>query len=276
MKKTLKAFTLIELIVVIAILGILMAGIMRMYSPVQSLYSDSQAISNSQSVENAIAGYIVNNTRNATNLWVYTDMASADAAIQDFLDKGPSVVVKDTTTGSPTYGRMIGRTAVKEDIYCICVNHATDYTVDGNAVASNNKAFRGRLVSKVKGSTASCSETQSAFKYDGTSGSYMVFGSAYYGTADYFVKLDNISASGMEVSVRTEYYPTKSKNVNSVFRKGNGTFTENVSTRETVKFANNGVPRIVNDAVQIFGAQDTTASPSITTPKNYYIVYTLD
>ena len=41
MKKKFKAFTLIELIIVMAIFGILMAGLMNFFSPIRETYVDS-------------------------------------------------------------------------------------------------------------------------------------------------------------------------------------------------------------------------------------------
>ena len=68
MKKKLKAFTLIELIVAIAVFGILMAGIVRMIEPLSSTASSSAVLNNQRNVENAIVTYLGENLRYASNL----------------------------------------------------------------------------------------------------------------------------------------------------------------------------------------------------------------
>ena len=89
MKKKLKAFTLIELIVAIAVFGILMAGIVRMIEPLSSTASSSAVLNNQRNVENAIVTYLGENLRYASNLAIIKG-GTPDNAVQKFIDLAPS------------------------------------------------------------------------------------------------------------------------------------------------------------------------------------------
>ena len=66
--KKLKAFTLVELIVAIAIFGIIMAGIMQMISPINENATAAKVMNNQQNVENSITTFIGERVRYSTNL----------------------------------------------------------------------------------------------------------------------------------------------------------------------------------------------------------------
>jgi len=85
MMKKLKAFTLIELIIVMAILVILMAAIMRMFVPIRETYVDTTLYENQRTVQNGIITYITESVRYSTDLGVYNDgISSAEDAVEAF------------------------------------------------------------------------------------------------------------------------------------------------------------------------------------------------
>lgn len=71
MKKFLKGFTLIELIIVMAILTILMAAIMRMFKPIRSTYVDATLYENQRTAQNGIVQYLAESIRYSTDLGIY-------------------------------------------------------------------------------------------------------------------------------------------------------------------------------------------------------------
>ncbi|MBO5001377.1 MAG: type II secretion system protein, partial [Prevotella sp.] len=87
--KRLKAFTLIELIVAMAVIGILMTGIVRMVEPMSATAANSAVLNNQRNVENAICNYLGENLRYASNL-VIVKGGTPDNAITKFTQMGPS------------------------------------------------------------------------------------------------------------------------------------------------------------------------------------------
>ena len=260
MVKKLKAFTLIELIVAMAILGILMVGIVRMMDPIQTMFTTSTAASQSETVERSIASYIVENVRYATNLGIYKNATSASDAMNKFLALNPQ--------------KRDGTAFTKDELKVICVNNATDFSTTGKAPVAGEKTFRGRLIAKVDG--------QSNFKeaqpidYTGSDGSYMVFGDAYYGTGDYYIRLENITSSGFDVVVESDYYYTKAKN--KMHRRVNASNTNNYSNYTVMSVALPNASVILEDVTPVFYTDISSGYvPSLrTTPENYYIVYTIE
>lgn len=262
MVKKLKAFTLVELIVALAVLGILMVGIIRMMDPIQTMFTTSSAASQSETVERSIASYIVENVRYATNLSIYKDATSASDAMNKFLAQNPK--------------KRDGTAFTKSELKVICVNNATNFTTTGKAPVSGEKTFRGRLIAKIDGQE-NFNESQ-PFDYTGTdgTGSYMVFGDAYYGTGDYYIRLENFGGGTFDVVVESDYYYTKTKNKGHSRVDPSSTNDYSKYTVMTVSMPNASV--VMEDVTPVFSTDIPTGFvPTLrTTPINYYIVYTIE
>lgn len=254
MKKKFKAFTLVELIVVIAILGIIMAGIVSMFEPINSVYSNTSVLSAQRAAEQGITSYIIENTRYAQSIGIYQKQADADEAMTKFLANNPT--------------DLQGNALTKADLEVICINNTNSYTLKGSA----SQTYSGRLIRKVSGKTA-CGETQ-PFQYDGTGNSYMAMGEDYYGPADYYIRIDNFTSAGFDVIVDSDYYYNKASKNKKFDRKD----TSSNYTKASVVLANTAVPgdtgvvKIV-DTSQYVGA--AIGSRTDTSNKNTYIVYSL-
>lgn len=87
MKKT-KGFTLIELIIVMAILTILMAAIMQMFKPIRETYVDATLYENQRTVQNGVIQYISESVRYATDMGIYTknNTSNVTEAVNAFAD----------------------------------------------------------------------------------------------------------------------------------------------------------------------------------------------
>lgn len=71
MKKILKGFTLIELVVVMAIFAILMAGAMSLIQPVSKIFKHTNDLEKTYSYVNNIQDYLQNSLQYADNAWVF-------------------------------------------------------------------------------------------------------------------------------------------------------------------------------------------------------------
>lgn len=83
MKNKLKGFTLVELIVVMALMSILMVAIMNMWKPVRETYVDSTQYEAQRTAQNGVVQYITESVRFAADMGIYTD-SSAASAVSDF------------------------------------------------------------------------------------------------------------------------------------------------------------------------------------------------
>lgn len=140
MKKILKGFTLIELIIVMAVLTILMAAIMRMFKPIRDTFVDSTLYENQRTVQNGIVQYVGESLRYATDLGVYNE-SSMSTAVEEFakaycrkntkadkneIKKNAEVIIIDnsqyTFNGAQCTGRLRRRNNVGESSW----NDASD------------------------------------------------------------------------------------------------------------------------------------------------------
>ena len=200
MKRKFKAFTLIELIVAIAVFGILMAGIVRMIEPLSSTASSSAVLNNQRNVENEIVTYLGENLRYASNLAIIKG-GTPDNAVQKFIDLAPA----------DYSGMQIDYTVTsnKDKIRVIAFDGSNDYTY-------KNNDFTGRLISTVEGKSGSLNFGYSNLSSDGTKNQYLVFGDEYYAQGDYFLDA-RICNGTLCLTVDSDYYynPSKSSRFSS-------------------------------------------------------------
>lgn len=189
MKKKLKAFTLIELIVAIAVFGILMAGIVKMIEPLSETAASSSVLNNQRNVENAIVTYLGENLRYASNLAIIKG-GTPDNAVQKFIDLAPS----------DYSGKQIDYTVSsnKDKIRVIAFDGSNAYTY-------KNNDFNGRLISTVEGKTGSLNFGYSNLSSDGTKNQYLVFGDEYYAQGDYYLDA-RICSGTLCLTVDSDYY----------------------------------------------------------------------
>lgn len=186
MQKKFKAFTLVELIVSMLIFGIIMAAIMNLFSPINDVYTNTSVLANQRAAEQGIASYIIENTRYAQSIGIYQKQANANEAMEKFLDKNPTDIY--------------GTTLTEADLEVICIENTNEYTLNNGTSVT----YKGRIVRKMAGSST-CGESQ-PFKYDGTGSSYIAMGEAYYGPADYYIRIENFTSSGFSVVVDSDYF----------------------------------------------------------------------
>ena len=68
--KVLKGFTLLELIIVAAIFGIIMAGVIQFITPVSDVYNSTTLRDNQRSTQNSMLKYLTESTKHATRIMI--------------------------------------------------------------------------------------------------------------------------------------------------------------------------------------------------------------
>lgn len=193
MKKLIKGFTLIEMIVVMAILGILMAALMNFYRPVRQTFVDSTMIEDMRTTQNGILTYLTESVRYAENLIIYDDGARVTNS---------SGTVKTIDSPKAAYEMFIDQNSIssdnsKERVQVIVINRSDGYDNTGHHVGSRKAGYGGRLVTNIlrvrENPTDPLKITAKDFPTAGgmlSSDTFMVLGGGYYGNSDYAIFID--------------------------------------------------------------------------------------
>lgn len=197
MKKLIKGFTLIEMIVVMAILGILMAALMNFYRPVRQTFVDSTMIEDMRTTQNGILTYLTESVRYAENLIIYDDGARVTNS---------SGTVKTIDSPKAAYEMFIDQNSIssdnsKERIQVIVINRKDGYSntghYTGNRETGTMNKYGGRLITNIlrvrENPTDPLKITAKDFPTAGgmlSSDTFMVLGGGYYGNSDYAIFID--------------------------------------------------------------------------------------
>ena len=188
MKSNLKGFTLVELVVVMALMSILMLAIMKMFQPIRNTYVDSTQYEAQRTAQTGVVQYITETVRYATDMGVYNNASNASDAVEAFatayctansIDSSKEAAVKD---------------AIRKNAEVIIIDNKTPHY---------SKNFTGRLIRrKVDGtdnSVGAPSFTGTNNIVDTTSSKWRTaLGEAYYGENTFYITLDvSDSANGM-------------------------------------------------------------------------------
>ena len=220
MKTKLKAFTLVELIVVIAIFGILMAGLMNFFRPIRGTYVDSTLYEQQRTVHNGILEYLCENTRYAEKIRIY-DEGVAAGTYDSSVDSGREAYTAfckemiDDSLYEPDDLKDL-----KYKVHIICINRKDAYDAEGqwkgaiSAVSDKDHAFCGRIITNIidkeldatkvhlKNNTIkwenSFDDTGARTKgpaYVNDMTTFMALGGGYYGAGDYIINIDPAKSS---------------------------------------------------------------------------------
>lgn len=215
MRKTLKGFTLIELIIVMVILVILMSAIMNMFRPIRETYVDATLYENQRTSQNGVIQYITESIRYSTDLGLYTKdkVTNVEGAVEAFTDAyleangvyGPGNSLGKTPDPDYSTKRSNTLSELKKNAEVIIV----DNTV--GAYPFNNVAYTGRVLRrkfKLDGS-GNRTEISSSAETAGTDECRLALGAAYYGESVYDIRIEDpdtsdgewTSKEGIKVSV---------------------------------------------------------------------------
>lgn len=187
--KKLKGFTLIELIIVMAILSILMIAIMQMFKPIRSTYVDATMYEKQRTAQNGMIQYISESVRYATDMGLYTKdkKGSVTAAVDAFADA--YIAANNLVDVDPTHQY---KTNAKKAIQCyaevIIIDKTTDYTF--NNVKWKGRILRRKFIDAASGSTYKYKPiTANAEDYKKTEECRIAMGASYYGDRNYTVNI---------------------------------------------------------------------------------------
>lgn len=195
MNNKLKGFTLVELIVVMAIMGILMLAIMNMFKPIRSMYVDSTQFEAQRTAQSGVVQYITETVRYATDMGVYNNVSKADDAAKAFAVAYCDANGYDKTDGGGNLEK------IKKHVEIIIIDNNTEHY---------SKKFKGRLIRRKVDATLGTASNVKDPAFTTTSNSNKVIvpstanmwrtalGESYYGENTYYITLDTSgSTNGM-------------------------------------------------------------------------------
>jgi prepilin-type N-terminal cleavage/methylation domain-containing protein len=211
----LKAFTLIELVIVMAIMTVLLAGIMQLFAPVRVAYAETAALESKRATCNSITKYMTESLRYSQYIGVYETGATSAS---DAADKLYNSIDADNTALGLGF-TPADLTTIKNNIQVIVI----DYSEDA-ATTYLGQTYSGRL-----------------YRYNnGTGNEHMSFGKAYYGNNDFGinVKYDS-AANSITVVASTQSFNSSGGAVsttNEVVKTDGAAFLGNINSSTGGKF----------------------------------------
>lgn len=212
MKKILKGFTLIELIIVMAILTILMASIMRMFKPIRSTYIDATLYENQRTVQNGMVKYISESIRYSTDLGIYPSdkiTSSSGQNIVGAVDEFTKAYLKANgvyPTGNPEGKPADPQYAAKYSATLDKLQRTAEVIIIDNEedkyIYNNILGWQGRILRrKFDPNTSYNASTDSKYKkykqittdaedYTKTDSCRLALGAPYYGERHYTILLE--------------------------------------------------------------------------------------
>lgn len=182
MKKFKKAFTLVELIIVLALFSMLMLAIGGLFKPIVELFSSAKNVFTINSSVNGITEYLVGNMRYATAIDIYTNYEALPAnAVANFMAHAGLDATSEADKAKVQVISIYNDTA-----------HGDKWSTHYDATDPKS-VFVGRLW-RMKGTAAS-----SIHEYE-------ALGLGYYGKQDY--RIDLVGRDASEKTTSQEFYVT--------------------------------------------------------------------
>ncbi|MBQ4256778.1 MAG: type II secretion system protein [Oscillospiraceae bacterium] len=227
MTRKFKAFTLIELIVAIAIFGIIMVGIMNLAQPITTSSATAKVANNQKNVEEATVSYIGENVRYATNLVVIEDgakvggtaVSSVKGAVDAFYKFSPVDV----------YGRLIDDNADNRKNISVIV-----WDGRNGKYSYVNHNYTGRLLAKTAGENPDSASLDSVDNYSATSNMYEVFGNDYYGPSNVYMNVSMSTGGLLKLECYSQYFKSNAAKAGADLWTGYDNGSGSVSGNATV------------------------------------------
>lgn len=184
MKIKLKGFTLVELVVVMALISILMLAIMKMFQPIRSVYVDTTQYEAQRTSQNGVIQYLTESVRFASDMGIYNNTTNAEDAANAF---------------AAAYCDAYGYNDADSDNITKIKNHVEIIVIDNKTTHTyGSKDYTGRLIRRKVGDGTSFPSDEPALTSAATSDWRIALGEAYYGANTYNITLDTSdSTNGM-------------------------------------------------------------------------------
>lgn len=245
--KKIKGLTLVELIVVMAVMTILMSAIMQLFKPIREVFTDSTYYESQRTTQNGMVKYITESTRYATNLGIYSlNPLSQEDAIKKFCEDLPD-------------GDF--------DIEVISIDNSKENTVNGTDY--KGRIYRMSFKVTVSGGVPNFPPGTLPIK------ERLALGNAYYGPHTYSILID--PDPNDDPMARLLYVSVSSISTKNLTEQKNAT-TQNILTGKHVKtegevFLQNLSSTKVKNA-GFYNYNDYTIGGSTTNGAVTYIIYT--
>lgn len=227
MTRKFKAFTLIELIVAIAIFGIIMVGIMNLAQPITTSSATAKVANNQKNVEEATVSYIGENVRYATNLVVIEGGAkvggTAVSSVKDAVDAFYKFSPVDV------YGRLIDDNADNRKNISVIV-----WDGRNGKYSYVNHNYTGRLLAKTAGENPDSASLDSVDNYSATSKMYEVFGNDYYGPSNVYMNVSMSTGGLLKLECYSQYFKSNAAKAGADLWTGYDNGSGSVSGNATV------------------------------------------
>lgn len=250
MKNKLKGFTLVELIVVMAIMSILMLAIMNMFKPIRSMYVDSTQYEAQRTAQSGVVQYITETVRFATDMGVYNDVTAPNSAAETFAKAycDANGYDKNDTNNINT---------IKKYVEIIIIDNKTTHY---------NKNFTGRLIRrKVNPAGAAptiipipifsnTSNTLNPNKIIKSSSSNMwrtALGESYYGENTYYITLDTSDSANGMLTVSVASTKNGKRDISQKGKESNFTEIMSDGTIKTITSASDVQTAIGNNQIAV-------------------------
>lgn len=186
--KKLKGFTLIELIIVMALMVSILTAILQLMDPVQEAYRDSTIYEQQRTVENSIISYIAESTRYAKAISILDQGVNADT---DKNGSGDFNIANLQSAANYFIDKNNLKAADYPNIQVIVIDRSTEFEY-------KNTTVKGRII-RIKGlpggnaptwgSTVTESDLQGSDW--NTAARYVAMGPSYYGDMSFDIILPN-------------------------------------------------------------------------------------
>lgn len=189
--KSLKGFTLVELIVVMAIMVSLLTAILQLMEPVQEAYRDSTIYEQQRTVENGIISYIAESTRYAKAISIIDEGVGIDTNNDGSADIHPNNL---TAAANYFINKNNLDVADYKNIEVIVIDRSTKFQYKGKDVQGRLVRMRGlgtTSLSVPPSWGATVSEADLAGTSWNTKACYIAMGSDYYGDMSFNIVLPN-------------------------------------------------------------------------------------
>lgn len=188
MKNKFKGFTLVELIVVMAIMSIIMAGVMQLFTPMRTIFVDTTQYEAQRSAQNGVVKYITESVRFSADLGIYNNtITSAADAVDAFATQ------YCTSYGVDSAKETAVKDAIKKHAEVIII--AND---SGNSHRYASKTYTGRLIRRKGVGTATSVPADPALNSSAYTDDWRIaMGEAYYGANTFSIALSATGTDGM-------------------------------------------------------------------------------
>ena len=188
--KSLKGFTLIELIIVMAILVSLLTAILQLMEPVHEAYRDSTIYEQQRTIENGIISYIAESTRYAKAI----SIIDQNVPIDTNTDNSPDINPNNLNAAANYFINKNGlQVADYKNIEVIVIDRSTKFEYKGQEVKGRLVRIRGLGTTSldVPSWGATVTEADLAGPNWTTRKCYMAMGPDYYGDMSFDIILPN-------------------------------------------------------------------------------------